>query len=647
MVAAADIFISHSSKDDDFGRELAYRLRLAFQEKMYRGHEVTVWYDATHIHPGDVWVEAISSALGSCAVFLLILSPEAIQSDWVFDEFTIARSENKKIIPIVWKECDDLVRTYKEGRWTLVVSNQYVIFGDGDHENVDIHKVIAKPAFQDLYQQIEGYFGLELQELTEESVRSPEERLMQQLLDILQKNFEHHRWSEVILLSDMLMQQMEAFIPADVYYMRGVALQKVERYEESDTALALALALARPNTKEKEEKGKDKKEKDKFKERREKDNRIEYLRVRRDTLQKIGGRWKEIYHIAQEVVSLLPEDREWLGLVHRAQEEFRRDPRLENPPVPVLRKKLPLYTFGMRTLEGATRPVTGLVWSPNCEFLAAACEDGTVYTWRAQVGDEGLLKYQVHQQYVTAVDWSPGGTQVASASRDKTVHIWRLGEKKGIEWKHEDWVNDVVWSADGSKLASACQDRIVRIWDVLGQRPEKEMYMKHSSAVRTIAWHADNIHLAVGCDNGEVCIWNTHTRSQRRLTSIEKRGCIYDLIWLPERESVLAASADKHVYIWEQVLAGAASYRVVKHEHIVFALAHSSEGKYIASSDGNRVRVWERETEKAIFTNLVHSGRVRALAWASDDLHIASAGEDKLVQVWNFIQDAQKDISSK
>lgn len=641
MTATADIFISHSSVDDEFGRAFAQSLRLAFQEKRYRGHEVTIWYDSTHIHAGDVWVEKISSALASCSIFILILSPAAIQSDWTFDEYANAKSSDKKIIPIIWVECQEILKTYKNGRWILLAGHHYATFSDSTPEGIDSQHIMAKSAFKNLCREIEDSLGAELQPFTEATVRSPEDHLMQQLLEVLRKDFRHERWQEVILLSDMIIQQMEAYIPAEIYYMRGVALQKERRYLESDVALALALALARPNVKEKDEKDKDRARERKDK---EKEQRMKYLQARVETLQHIGGRWKEIYHTAQDAVSLLPEDNRWSHLAHTAQLELDRNPLLNTPPSPILLQKLSMHTFGTRTLQGATKTVESLAWSPNCEFLAAACVDGNVYVWRVkEVAEKPVFTHHEHRSYVTAVAWSPDGTQVASSSRDKTVHIWRVGEEKTIVWPHRDWVNDIAWSADGLQLASACQDRIVRIWDIPLQRQQNEEHMKHHSPVRTVAWHADGIHLAAGCDNGEVSIWNTQTGSEKRLLSAKERGCIYKLIWLPDSESLLAASADKQVHIWEQAIQGAASYQAVDHEHIVFALTHSLDGAYIASSDGEWVRVWEKETQKTIFTNGVHRGRVMALAWAPDDIHIASAGKDTLVQVWNFIKDKSTD----
>ncbi len=118
MASSADqvvrIFVSHSSKDNDFGVQLVKDLRQAL------GDESAVWYDARGgLIPGDRWFQKIEDELTARNIFILVLSPDAMNSEWVRREFDIALIEKKYIIPVLLQECQ---------LWPYLRTLQYVSF---------------------------------------------------------------------------------------------------------------------------------------------------------------------------------------------------------------------------------------------------------------------------------------------------------------------------------------------------------------------------------------------------------------------------------------------------------------------------------------------------------------------------------------
>jgi hypothetical protein len=90
------IFISYSRKDTDFVRKLAGDLESA-------GYDV--WWDITDLRGGDDWVRVIPEAIKSSQYFIVVLTPNSIESDWVRKEYTQALTLRKKIIPIMLVQC--------------------------------------------------------------------------------------------------------------------------------------------------------------------------------------------------------------------------------------------------------------------------------------------------------------------------------------------------------------------------------------------------------------------------------------------------------------------------------------------------------------------------------------------------------------
>jgi hypothetical protein len=90
-------FISYSRSDSSFAIKLAKDLKSA-------GFEV--WLDQLDIPTGARWDDEVEAALESCKTFVIVLSPESIQSQNVKDEVGFAIDSGKDILPVRIKSGD-------------------------------------------------------------------------------------------------------------------------------------------------------------------------------------------------------------------------------------------------------------------------------------------------------------------------------------------------------------------------------------------------------------------------------------------------------------------------------------------------------------------------------------------------------------
>ena len=95
------IFISHAHEDAAFAHRLADDLR---------NNGWRAWIAPESIRPGEKWGEAIDRGLDESGVFVVALTPAALQSRWVRDETYVAIELEKKgrarFIPLDAKRCD-------------------------------------------------------------------------------------------------------------------------------------------------------------------------------------------------------------------------------------------------------------------------------------------------------------------------------------------------------------------------------------------------------------------------------------------------------------------------------------------------------------------------------------------------------------
>jgi hypothetical protein len=113
-----DIFISHSNAQKPWVEALARNLLSAGK---------SVFLDIWQLVPGRDWVDGIRAGLAACRAAILVVSPEAVQSGWVREEFEILKRRQIEdpdfpIIPVIQQDV--------EGENLFTGSIQWVDFRD-------------------------------------------------------------------------------------------------------------------------------------------------------------------------------------------------------------------------------------------------------------------------------------------------------------------------------------------------------------------------------------------------------------------------------------------------------------------------------------------------------------------------------------
>lgn len=90
----SDVFISYSSKDARFARQLAESLSKA---------GIDVWIDVDDIPVGMKWSTAVMQGLKLCQVMIVVITPDAMTSRNVEDEWQYFLDKNKPVVPVLRK----------------------------------------------------------------------------------------------------------------------------------------------------------------------------------------------------------------------------------------------------------------------------------------------------------------------------------------------------------------------------------------------------------------------------------------------------------------------------------------------------------------------------------------------------------------
>jgi len=95
------VFISYASKDEALARKLAASLDDA---------GLDAWYDKREILPGDNWAEKISQGLKESNAMVVLLTPQALQSDAVQNNISYALGQKafkNRLIPVIIGDAND------------------------------------------------------------------------------------------------------------------------------------------------------------------------------------------------------------------------------------------------------------------------------------------------------------------------------------------------------------------------------------------------------------------------------------------------------------------------------------------------------------------------------------------------------------
>ena len=87
----SDIFISYSRKDSEHALQLAEKLR---------GDGINVWIDQKGIIGAEQWATEIVEGIRACSTFIILISPNSIESENVLRELSLASEKRKRVLPV-------------------------------------------------------------------------------------------------------------------------------------------------------------------------------------------------------------------------------------------------------------------------------------------------------------------------------------------------------------------------------------------------------------------------------------------------------------------------------------------------------------------------------------------------------------------
>jgi WD40 repeat protein/serine/threonine protein kinase len=321
--------------------------------------------------------------------------------------------------------------------------------------------------------------------------------------------------------------------------------------------------------------------------------------------------------------------------------------------------------------------VPGAVFCSHGRLVLTWSDDGTARIWDADTGRQkgsALL----HQGGVYRAVLSADSRLVLTFSHDRNARLWSVEDGRILyKWDnpaglttgtlspddrtvvlasdrdllcfstsgaplwnapaaHREHVSSVAFSPNGELIASGAADRTVRMWNARTGKPEP-LRIRHEGPLKLVAFDPTGRFLLTSGDN-IVRIWDVRTAAELGLP-LEHDGSVQKVLFGVKERTLFTASLDSKVRIWSPVDPNADVVRL-PHTSKIWASAFHASGDRVITAYGEALspcvsRFWDVRARRQIGPVFGHDANIYALTLSEDQKHLASAGADRTVRIWD------------
>lgn len=267
-------------------------------------------------------------------------------------------------------------------------------------------------------------------------------------------------------------------------------------------------------------------------------------------------------------------------------------------------------------------------FTPDGKTAVAAVHDGAIRFWDAQTGEERPQPEAGNLADVGGAVWLADHRAVTTAG-GRAANVWdlRCGKIAATLDGHTRRVAHVAGTRDGALVATADEGGAVRVWDGASLQLQHEDTTQ-ADAIGGLALSEDGHWLAVGRRSG-LAVHDTKTFEPAWQTPSTLEDNSITALGASPDGTLLVTGDTMGAVRWLDMSNGSSlASREEDYASNIRAIRFSPDGKHVATSASDKVRVYDAATAQLTVTFSAPGWSVSNPAWFSDNTRLAFGDSD-------------------
>ena len=277
--------------------------------------------------------------------------------------------------------------------------------------------------------------------------------------------------------------------------------------------------------------------------------------------------------------------------------------------------------------------------SPDNQFFFSSGGDGVVARWDLSNPEIGDLIIKVPNS-VYALCCLKEERQLLVGQNFEGIHLIDLDQKtelRSVKLTDAAIFDIQVWGKD---IFVTCGDGVVIVVDYDSFSVKKHLKASDKSA-RCLSINPIEREFAVGYSDHTIKIFGLQDFELHRTIQAHKNS-VFTTRYTQDGRFLISGSRDAHLKIWDVENKYQLYESIVAHMYAINHLDFSPDGKYFATCSMDKsVKVWDLSSWQLIKVidkarHAGHGNSVNKLVWSSYENLLISAGDDRMISVWDL-----------
>lgn len=269
-------------------------------------------------------------------------------------------------------------------------------------------------------------------------------------------------------------------------------------------------------------------------------------------------------------------------------------------------------------------------------FATASITD--IRVWNASSRQE-ILRIQVPNMECYCLEFTRDGRSIVSGWSDGKVRVFLPQSGKllyVINDAHKNGVTALTSTSDSGRIITGGMEGEVRVWKIGRNTQTMDASLKeHRGRVWSIIVNADDSQAVSASSDGSCIIWDL--KAKTRSLCLFESTMFKSIAYHPDESQLLTTGSDRKVAYWDTFDGQAIRVLEASEEGELCTLAISKSGShYITAGEERLVKLWDYDEGVCKYIGVGHSGTITSAKIAPDQTFMVSVGSEGAIFLWKM-----------